>query len=473
MRAMRALEVLSVAAPNSEDVADAALLRGDLMLRAGQFDKSLKVYESVRGNYDRMRARLDTFLGSANPSGGAPDPGVFFDTLSRDQLELFEAGATLPPLVMRWARKGLDGDMAFAVIDDVAISRRLIKESNDMIDRLNAVLASPNRIRAVPALQAGAERALGLINSLALARMMLGKGLAEFKVSGQLAQLRRQRQSYERRLKMVPVTSADFSKRDSQASRQWNRTSQGLQRLELEIDTLQATVNGLERMLGEGPQAGVVRSPAQTESYRLALVQQRRLISYYSDQVKQLRRFTEAGRIQVGFGDRRFLEDGRVRAAYRQLLAQELAMSQQSGGSLAGYAGRAAEVLIAADAVDARLAAIMRDIDATVVAKTAELRKSVSRETSHIVDYSMRLEGLDQEARMVVGNVALRNFINVRDRLKRIVLRADVGITEEAWELREEQLMRVRRLKIERARTDTRLQRELEEVLDDSGDPEE
>jgi hypothetical protein len=33
--------------------------------------------------------------------------------------------------------------------------------------------------------------------------------------------------------------------------------------------------------------------------------------------------------------------------------------------------------------------------------------------------------------------------------------------------------MRVRRLKIERARTDTRLQRELEEVLDDSGDPEE
>ena len=162
MRAQRALEVLSVAEPNSDDVADAALLRGDLMLRAGQFDKSLKVYESVRGNYDRMRSRVDNFLGRQK------DAGVFFDMLSQDQLELFEAGGTLPPLVVRWARKGVEGDMAFAVIDDVTVSRRLVKEANEMIDRLNAVLASPNRIRAVPELRAGAERALGLVNAIAL-----------------------------------------------------------------------------------------------------------------------------------------------------------------------------------------------------------------------------------------------------------------------------------------------------------------
>lgn len=466
-RAMRALEVLSVAAPNSDDVADAALLRGDLMLRAGQFEKSFKVYESVRGNYDRMRSRVDRFLGKNT------DAGVFFDMLSRDQLELFEAGGTLPPLVVRWARKGVDGDMAFAVIDDVTVSRRLIKESNEMIDRLNAVLASPNRIRAVPALRVGAERALGLINAVALARMRLAKGLDEFPVSGQLSQLRRQRKAYERRLKLIPVDSVDFSERESQANRQWNRASQGLQRLDLEIDTLQATVNGLERMLRDGPQAGVVRSAAQVESYRMALVEQKRLIFHYRGQITKLRSLTEAGKIQVGFGDRRFVEDARVRAAYRQILTQEVALAQRDGGELRAYAVRAAEVLAAADAVDVRLASIVKDIDKTVRAKTKGLRKAVAQETGHIVDYSGRLEQIDEEARMVVGQVAMRNFINVRDRLKSIVLRADVGITEEAWELREEQLMRVRRLKVERARTDARLQRELEEVLDDSGEPEE
>ena len=56
------------------------------------------------------------------------------------------------------------------------------------------------------------------------------------------------------------------------------------------------------------------------------------------------------------------------------------------------------------------------------------------------------------------------------DRLRNIVLRADVGITEEAWEVRESQQTRVRRLKVEKARTESRLQEELDEVLDDSGD---
>jgi hypothetical protein len=89
-----------------------------------------------------------------------------------------------------------------------------------------------------------------------------------------------------------------------------------------------------------------------------------------------------------------------------------------------------------------------------------------------MVGYEVRLEELDQQARLVVGEVAMRNFGLVRDRLRNIVLRADVGITEEAWEVREEQMTRVKNLRVERAREDRTLKEELEEVLDDSGEPE-
>jgi hypothetical protein len=70
----------------------------------------------------------------------------------------------------------------------------------------------------------------------------------------------------------------------------------------------------------------------------------------------------------------------------------------------------------------------------------------------------------------VVGQVAMRNFGLVRDRLKNIVLRADVGVTEEAWEVREEQQTRVRNLLSERARSERLLDEELREVLDDASD---
>ncbi len=467
-RAQRALEVLAVAAPNSQDVADAGLLRADLMLRAGQFEKSLKVYENVRGTYDTMRDRVDQFLGSSS------DPGKYFETLSSDQLELFESNAALPTMVVKWAREGEDGPTAFAVIDDVALCRRLIKESNEMIERLNAVLSSPNKIRAIPGLKAGAEHGLGLLNALAIARLKLAHGLDGTdadSMTDQLRQVRAQRKALEDRLGAVPVTAADFTAREVQAKRQWNKASQELKRIELEIDTLQATINGLERVLTD-PNSPVVRSPQEQDKYRHALDEQKVLVVQYRNEAAELRRITEAAKIQVGFGDKRFVEDEQVRKQFREVLWQEVRLSGQGqgGAALAAYANRITPLLGKADSTEQQIEGSLAKLYDAVSSKVAELRGIVQKETQNIVDYSLRLEKLDSEARVIVGGVAMRNFTSVRDRLKGIVLRADVGITEEAWEVREEQQTRVRRLKVEKSRTETRLQEELDEVLDDSGD---
>jgi hypothetical protein len=67
--------------------------------------------------------------------------------------------------------------------------------------------------------------------------------------------------------------------------------------------------------------------------------------------------------------------------------------------------------------------------------------------------------------------VAQRNFGVVRDKLRGIVLRADVGITEQAWEVREEELSRVRSLQSERSRQEQLLDEELKEVRDDGVEP--
>jgi tetratricopeptide (TPR) repeat protein len=472
VRARRALEVLAVAAPNDPEIADASLLRADLMLRAGQFDKSLKVYENVRGTYDTMRDRVEGFLHATT------DPKAFFDALSQEQAELFESSAGLPALALRWAKDGEDGPAAFAVVDEIAICRTLIKQSNEMIDRLNAVLSSPNRVRALPELKVATEKGLGLTNTVALARLRLGGGLDGVRddadLPAHLRELRQRRHQLEQRLGLVPVTAGDFAAREVEAKRQWNQASQGLQRLDLELDTLQATINGLRRMIQDGPQAGVVRDPAQLQSVLQALGEEAKNVKVYRDQMADLRKLTEAGKVQVGFGDRRFIEDAETRKAFRELLSQEVQASAagEGGPELANYAKRVDPVLRKGDDIDARIERALSDLDRLIANRAGELRTTVQQETANIVQYSLALEQLDQEARLVVGGVAARNFANVRDRLKNIVLRADVGVTEEAWEVREEQLTRVRRLRIEKARGEKLLQDELAEVLDDSGDPE-
>lgn len=470
-RAQRALEVLAIADPNSQNISDGLLLRGDLMLRAGQFEKSLKVYEGVRFTYDPMRARVDAFLGQTS------DPAVYYDKLSQAELEVLDNTALLPPLAVQWAREAEDGPSAFAVIDDINQCRELIKQSNEMIEKLTAVLGSPNRVRAFPELKAGEEKALSLLNRIGVARLALGQGMDDVEegaLSGEIAGWRAKRRSLEKRLGIIPVTEGDFLERETQAKRQWNTVAQSLQRLNLQVDTAQATVNGLRRMIKEGPQAGVVRDPQATAFFERELVQHERELAFYRKQVEALRKTVEIGRAQVGYGDQRFVDDDQVRRAYREALGREVWLAAQGagGGALSAYARRIGPLLQHADQADARIEASLANIRQRVAQRSGELQSALSRETANMAGYSARLEELDKEARLVVGEVAMRNFGRVRDRLKNIVLRADVGITEEAWEVREEQMTRVRMLQIERSREDRTLKEELNEVLDDSGDGE-
>jgi tetratricopeptide (TPR) repeat protein len=470
-RALRSLEVLSIADPNSPYMADGTLLRADLMLRTGQFEKALSLYQAARAQFDPMREKVDSFLNSTN------DPAVYYDRLSRDTLEGVEQTDTLPPMAVQWAREAEDGPAAFAVIDGVKECRELLKQSNSFVDRLASVLNAPNRVRAFPELKAGEEKALSLLNMISMARKRLAEGLdveEDQTVSGDMQRVREERRALQRRLAFLPVTEADFAARENDAQKQWNSVSQKLQQLTLQVDQLQAIVNGLKRALREGPVRGVVRDPQSTKQFEAELTQNEADISVYKTQMTDLRRMIDMSRTQVGFGDQRFIEDAEVRVAFRRVLAQEtrLAAAGAAGRGAVGYAQRIDPVLQQADAADARLEAAFADLEARVGKKTGELKAMLDSEMGKLAEYNRTLEGLDSEGRLVVGQVAMRNFQLVRDRLKNIVLRADVGVTEEAWELREEQLTRVRNLQLERSRSEQQLNEELREVLDDMGETE-
>jgi tetratricopeptide (TPR) repeat protein len=470
-RAQRALEVLSIAEPNSQNIADGQLLRADLMLRAGQFDKALKIYENARTTYDPMRAKVDAFLGSTS------DPAVYYDKLSQEQLDALDNNSILPPLAVQWAREEEDGPAAFAVIDDIAQCRDLIKQSNELVEKLNAILGSPNRVRAFPELKAGEERALMLLNKIGIARLDLGKGMEDVddgSLSGEIGSWRAKRRALEKRMAMLPVNEGDFADREAQAQRQWNNVSQALQRMQLQVDTLQATINGLRRVLREGPQSGVVRDANTIARFEEELKQNEHDLALYRAEMDALRKQVNAGKVQVGFGDQRFVDDAETRKEYAEAINNEARLAAQgaAGGKLQGYANRIIPILRQADETDARVQAAYDELEKQVQKKTADMQHLVATEAQNMVTYQVKLEEIDQQARLVVGEVAMKNFGLVRDRLKNSVLRADVGITEEAWEVREEQMTRVRNLQVERAREDRLLKEELNEVLDDSGEEE-
>lgn len=470
-RAQRALEILAVADPKSKDIADGLLLRADLMLRAGQFEKALRVYEGVRAEYDPVSSKIDNFLRSTS------DPSVYFDKLSRTETGSFDNTGAVPLSVVQWARDEENGPAAAAIVDSLTECRKLIKQSNEMIRKLSVVISSSNRVRAFPDLKAGEERALGLVNRVGLARLTIGEGMDAVEPSdlgGDIGAARARRRSLEKRLRMLPVNDSDFLDREAQAMRQWNVPSQTVQRMSLELDVMETQIKALRRVLRDSTK-GTVRDPAIVQRFELELQQHEKDIEYYRNQIQTAERVLSAGKMQVGFGDQRFVEDANVRIAYREAIIREvqLAIGGAGGGELADYARRAAPILQEGEEADRRILSAFGALEQEVARRTTEVRAIMEQETVAMVRYEVELEKLDREARGVVGEVARHNFGVVRDRLHNIVLRADVGITEQAWEVREEQMTRVRSLRVERSREEKSLKEELDEVLEDSAAPEE
>jgi hypothetical protein len=270
----------------------------------------------------------------------------------------------------------------------------------------------------------------------------------------------------------LPVTSDDFTSRDYQGSRQWNNISQELTRRGVEIDYLNATINGLRRMLKEDAQRGLARDPGSVKRFNDELDENERLLKQRQEEAVELRRQIEIGRAQVGLGDARYQSDAQARVNFRDALEVEMKLAQQGqgGNDAAKYSSKVLGALEQSRAVEDRLVQQFAELERQVAARITEVQNKVEVERVKINGFNMTLGTYDVEAHDLVGQVAKRNFGFVRDKLRGIILRADVGITEQAWEVREEELDRVHNLQTERAREEQLLDEELREVLDDTGD---
>ncbi len=465
-RAQRALEVLTITDPNNLELADGALLRADLMLRSGDFQNALNLYRNVREHFDPIRKSVDDFLASTS------DPAVYYDKLTADDATL-AADVKLPKVVLEWAREQAEDQHVFGMIDDVTRSRDLVKRSRKLAMKLDAVLSVSTRAKAFPELRNGIQYSMSLMNKLAKARGTLAEGMddvADSGAGGELASVRSERRALQKRLGWLPTNDGDFLRRDDIGERQWNKVSQVLQSMMIEADKLAAIVNGLRRVLKEADQYGVTADPTSRERFKLEIEANERDLQTYSKRIEDFRDAIDNGRAQIGFGDQRYADDDAARHRFRELFAREVALvgAGRDSGDAASYAKGIQTLLGRIDTDEQRLEASRIKLEKQAYEQAQVLRSKIAREVVSLETYAQSLDSLDQQARLLVGELAMKNFGLVRDRVKNIVLRADVGIVQQAWEVREEQRVRVRNLQRERSREEQTLNDELREVLDDS-----
>jgi len=457
-RAERSLEMLSVATPASKYIPDARLLRGNLLLRDGRFKEALKAFGTVAKEFDPVRSQLEQLI------KGHEDPVAHFQKLVRDNMEAFDVTSFLPPLALRWSEPRGDMDRAMTALSDFADAKRLVRETDDLVHRLNSALGAKNSVNIFRDLKTHRERTTGLRNKLAISRKALIKiedKATKHLGSAELTAVRTRRRELESQLGGAPTDASDFQKRTRSADRSFRKLVKQLSTLQVQLMGMEAKVVATDRFIsdsfkGDGQESGVA-------AYLQELEGQRAAIEEYRERIRRLKIDVEAGRLRVGVGDDAFEREKKLRDEYAGLIQQERSIIASLGGRGGSQTDelfrRVARVEDKLDAHDGR-------IDAVVAERTAEMRKVLDEESVNLDGYRARMTELQSTTEEVIGGIAYANFKHVHDRFYNLVMRADVGSIDVTWAQREEHRRRVEMLTRDRTRAIKALDAEFAEIMD-------
>lgn len=462
-RATRALDLLGLISPDGPYSIEGELLKADIYLRKAEFKKALETYEKVRDELDPMRKRLEDYLGSGKT------PAEYYDKLTQTNFDVLDGPDTLPPIVIKWAKEQENGALAFSVVESVQQTKELLTQAQDMLDRLKVVVNGPNKIKAAPEIRTTYERTLGLLNRISVARAEIGQGLddaepADVTANADLSATREQRRRLQAKILALPTDDDAFAKAEEKAAGEWRALGQNLQQRMVEIDMLQGRVNALRRYLKtKTSDKGAPIPPAQLDDYKKKLDEEEAQLAAYKKEAQELKKLIEIGKVGVGPQD-----DTELREQYRDLLEKEIGLvSAQLGGGAKDYAARATPVLARARIAEEKALEKKKQLDADIDAHLKSVRAQLDAEQAALDAYREQLAKFDDEARVVVGEVAKRNFGLVKAKLTALVMRAEVGIIDQAWNEREVRKLILRDRQVEMKEAEKLLDDELRQITQD------
>jgi TolA-binding protein len=461
-RAERALEVLSVAAPESQYIPDAKILRGNLLLRDGRYTLAAGVFTDVTKEFQPVRDELDKILAQQ------PDQQAYFRELVRTSLEQFDDQAFLPPLALRWAR--IEGDMRRAVetVGDLSQARHMTRETGVIVERLTSALQAPNRVNIFPDLRDQRERSVALRNRLERVRQQLiaaDEAQSQQYNSAELSEVRARRRDLDRSLAALPVKESDFQRRNNETDSRFVVLDKELSALEVQLLGMDARIVATDRFMTDSMGSETMRTGV--EAYRTELTTQRHALADYREQLARLHQELEASRLQVGVGDSIYVRDDNLRTEHAQMVERE----RQLVASLGGRSAQTDTLYRRASAVETALDSRDKQVDQVVDERSRDMQRVLTEEGGKLDGYRQQLVALDGQTEDVVGGLSYANYRQVQQRFYDLVLKADVGVVDVGWAEREEHRTRIEMLTRERARALQSLDDEFREIMDERGTP--
>ena len=486
-KALRALELLEQSDPQSNKTPTTRILEGNLRIRKAQairlsqvngtvamgdasdpgveYDKAAKIFNDTHDlylpSYQTLSALVD----------GNLDAAAFVEQIAGRQSHVFQTSAPIPDAAAAWLRDQPEVQRVVGVETDLGSITADIAESEEIIGRLEGVLATGDRTSVYPKLSSRRARIAAIQDDLVNIRNNLAdQELSLVNSSGDLAQASANRKQLAQQYAALGDTEKAYGQRVSDAHDGFDKIDKDATEIEGIIDSTQAISVALRK-------AGIDAQPPltadQKKTLQTTLDDAAKDAQAIENELADLRRETTLGKDLAGVGDSGIAQ---ARALRKQLAAAQDAENRvlESIGSgtsassdrdrslrLAGLGDRAAHLADSLDQTD-------QAIDRSIAAGLGEVKVTLATERQNLTAYKAELAEYEQEGRTVGSAVLAGSFKDVKAKFYDVIVRTDVGAVDVSWSQKEDTDDDLKRLGLARSRELKQLHDEFRDVLEDT-----
>ncbi len=451
--ALRTATMIADLSPGSPLAPEASILAGHLFLRLGRYGEAVETYNRIINQYAPVRDELDAILAFQE------DPVRYFDELIGSD-RAFDVATLLPPVAVKWASTQREVGTALSVVRDLDRSRRDLRQGLEIADRVESAIARGQGLDAFPPLKGGYARADAVRNAAArvegrltvLETDQLREVLPEG-VRAEVEKQRRERAGLEARVRSLPTSPEEVEAREKRLAGEFEAVDRGVFQLGYVVESCNAAIAGTQLWLDEHRDA-VSGNAEQRAEFLEEMRRHREEVAAFGEELRTLRHEISKA-LDAAVGTELLVGDAALRVEYRAALQRERGLHafarREPDPRARDVLARGGPMRERIAALDERAGRLQEKLSAGARAGAQEVRDRLAAERRILKLYGGELVGVQDEARDLVGRIAYQSFRKVRAQFYKLLLKADVGIVDIAWQRKRERLDKIQQLSAQKA----------------------
>jgi len=448
-KAIDALRLIKFIEPDSIVVPKAEILEGSLLIKLERYGEAMILFNAIVERYGKIKDELFSLDSKSLTAGKSSEN---------------RALAPFSPLVRSLLRDNRKYTNAISLYDDISDLEKEIERTEKLERKLGSIIINEHVSTVFPPLKEGSSRALSLQNRLASLRdnlMEIRKGILWQDVSeskrARFYELEKEKERVSATISDIPLTPDQLEEKAAEYARKIIGMEEELHRITIQVKTFHHQLDGINSyFLKHSHSETDPRLAERIEREKDEINKIINELNSYKDAVEN-----EKNRLVLG-GDM----VSRV-VLSRNNLNRILAEQQEilsSVKNVSPYNDDIDGLLKDISLLEKSLDSFYAQLNNVVTEIVNKIRTSYENEKNNLNEYKSELYTIKREVTEMASLAMYSNINRVRSTFSDIVLKADLGIIDVAWEKKDGATDEILRLRIQRAQEIRALYSELEKA---------